>query len=228
MRRAAMMVALGTLTACAGARGGIVGGHALYDFGTVEQGASVQHVFALKNTSRVPVQLRGTTSSCGCTTSDVDERTIRPGRLASVGVTLDTTKLSGKTTKTVIIHTSDPRTPALLLALTGTVLTDLRVTPSTVYLGRIWRGDLARHELVVSAGRPGRPGDSQYSVSAVETSSSVLRAYVAPGDKPGQQKVVVEVDVDAPPGRVTDQLTIRTTSPRQSVITVPVFGDVIG
>jgi hypothetical protein len=225
MRRAAMMVALGTLTACAGARGGIVGGHALYDFGTVEQGASVQHVFALKNTSRTPVQLRGTTSSCGCTTSDMNDRTVRPGQLASVNVTLDTTKLSGKTTKTVILRTSDPRTPALLLALTGTVLADLRVTPSTVYLGRIWRGDPARHELVVSAGRP---GNSQYSVSAVETNSSVLRAYVEPGDKPGQQKVVVEVDVDAPPGKVTDQLTIRTTSPRQSVITVPVFGDVIG
>jgi hypothetical protein len=225
MRRAAMMVALGTLTACAGARGGIVGGHALYDFGMVEQGASIRHVFALKNTSRAPVQLRGTTSSCGCTTSDMDERTIRPGQLASVNVTLDTTKLSGKTTKTVIIRTSDPRTPAVLLALTGTVLTDLRVTPSTVYLGRIWRGDPARHELVVSAGRP---GNSQYSVSAVETNSSVLRAYVEPGDQPGQQKVVVEVDADAPPGKVTDQLTIRTTSPRQSVITVPVFGDVIG
>jgi Protein of unknown function (DUF1573) len=225
MRRAAMVVALGTLTACARARGGLVGEPTLYDFGTVEQGTPIQHVFVLKNATRVPLLLRGTTSSCGCTTSDMDDRTLRAGQLVAVNVALDTTNLAGKTTKTVIIRTSDPRYPGVLLALSGTVLTDLRVTPSTVYLGRIWRGDPARHELVVSAGRP---GDSQYSVSAVETDSHVLRAYVEPGDKAGEQKVVVEVYADAPPGRVTDQLTIRTTSPRQSVITVPVFGDVIG
>ena len=225
MYRAALVVALATLPACAGPRGGILGGRALYDFGTVEQGASVQHQFPLKNLGRATVLLEGPTSSCGCTVSDVDGRSLRPGKVAWVSVRLDTTDLSGKTTKAVSLRTSDPRTPTVQLALTGTVLSDLRVTPSTVYLGRVWRGDPARHELIVSAGRP---GDSRYTVSSVETNSVALRAHVEPGDKPGQQKVVVEVDLDAPPGRVTDQLTIRTTSPRQSVITVPVFGDVLG
>ncbi|HKA29791.1 MAG TPA: DUF1573 domain-containing protein [Candidatus Binatia bacterium] len=224
MHRAALVVALATLSACASPRGGILGARALYDFGTVEQGASVQHQFPLKNAGRSWVRLEAPTSSCGCTVSDVDGKLLRPGQVGWVGVWLDTTGLSGKTTKTVTLRTTDPRTPTIQLALIGTVLTDLRVTPSTVYLGRIWRGDPARHEIVVSAGRPGK---SEYTVSSVETSSSVLFAYVQPGDQPGQQKVVVEVDVNAPPGRVTDQLTIRTTSPRQSVITVPVFGDVV-
>ena len=172
----------------------------------------------------MPVQLQGVTPSCACTTSDVDGRTVRPGQVAWVGVTLDTAKLSGSTTKTVIVRTSNPRTPRLLLALTGTVLTDLRVAPSTVYLGRIWRGDPARHELVVSAGRP---GNSPYSISSVETTSRALRAYVVPGDKPGEQKVVVEVYADAPAGRVSGDVTIHTTSPTQTVITVPVIGQVI-
>ena len=49
-----------------------------------------------------------------------------------------------------------------------------------------------------------------------------------PGDKPGQQKVVVELDGDAPAGSFSDDIIIHTTSPRQPVITVPVFGQVLG
>ena len=45
-----------------------------------------------------------------------------------------------------------------------------------------------------------------------------------PGDKPGQQKVIVELNGDAPVGRFNDHIMIHTTSPRQPVITVPVFG----
>jgi hypothetical protein len=201
-----------------------VGALPVYDFGAIEQGTPVAHQFALKNIGRSFVQLRGATSSCGCTVTEVDGRTIRPGQVAWVNVWLDTTTLSGKTTKSVVVHTSDAWTPALQLALTGTVLTDLAVAPSMIYLGRLWQGDPARHEVVVS---PGRPGNPQYSVSSVETNSPTLRAYVEPGDKPGSQKVVVEVSADAPPGRFTDELTIRTTSPRQAVITVPVIGQIV-
>jgi Protein of unknown function (DUF1573) len=223
MRRALTALALGTLVACT-TRSGIVGTVPVYNFGTIEQGTPVQHQFALQNVGRTAVQLQGATSSCGCTMSDIDGRTVRGGQIAWVNVSLDTTKLSGNTTKTVIVRTSNPRTPRLLLALTGTVLTDLRVSPTTVYLGRIWRGDPARHELVVSAGRP---GNSPYSISSVETTSRALNAYVVPGDKPGQQKVVVEVYADAPAGRVSGDITIHTTSPTQTVITVPVIGQVL-
>jgi hypothetical protein len=224
MRRALTALLLGTLVACT-TRSGVVGIRPVYNFGTVEQGTPVQHQFALQNVGRTWVQLQGAASSCGCTTSDLDGRTVRPGQTAFVNVALDTANLSGSTTKTVIVRTSNARTPRLLLALTGTVLTDLRVSPSTVYLGRIWRGDPARHELVVSAGRP---GNSPYSISSVETTSRSLHAYVLPGDKPGEQKVVVEVYADAPPGRVSGDIAIYTTSPVQNVITVPVIGQVIG
>src|SRR5262249_61758154 len=181
MHRAALVVTLATLPACASPRGGILGARALYDFGTVEQGASVQHQFPLKNQGRSWVRLEAPTYSCGGTVSDVEGQLLRPGQVGWVGVWLDTTGLSGKTTKTVTLRTTDPRTPTIQLALIGTVLTDLRVTPSTVYLGRIWRGDPARHEIVVSAGRPGK---SEYTVSSVETGSAALVPYVPARDPP--------------------------------------------
>ena len=109
--------------------------------------------------------------------------------------------------------------------LTGVVLADLVVAPTAVYLGRVFRREPVRRELVVS---PGRPGGQVFTATSVETESTALRTYLAPGAKPGQQRVIVELDRRRPVGPLHDQVVIHTTSPRQPVITVPVFGQVLG
>lgn len=229
MRRAMTMVALGVLVGSAPAQADVVAARWLHDFGVVEQGSPVEHQFALKNKGRSMVRIEGTQSSCGCTVAAADGQLVRPGQITWVRVRLDTATIgAGRTTKMVTVRTSDARTPALKLGVTGVVLADLVISPTPLYLGRVLRGDPVRRELVIAPGRPGRPGDPMYTVSTVETDSPTLRAHVEPGDKPGQQKVVVELDFAAPPGRFTDHVTIRTTSPRQPVITVPVFGHVLG
>src|SRR5262245_41557177 len=198
MRRAMLGVAFGVLVASAPARGDMVAANTVHDFGTVEQGTPVVHAFALKNMGRGWVRIEGTQSSCGCTVAASDGELVRPGAITWVRVRLDTAALAGRTTKTVILRTSDARTPAVQLALAGVVLTDLMVTPTPpVYFGGVFRGEAAaRREIVVMPGRPGP--QTQYTVSSVETDSSVLRTYVVAGDKPNQQKVVIEVEGDAP------------------------------
>src|SRR5262245_12958426 len=222
MRRA-MVVALGALVASAPAHGAVVAASAVHDFGTVEQGAPVGHQFALKNKSRGFLRIESTQPSCDCTVTASEGQLVRPGDITWVTVWLDTAALSGRTTKTVTVRTSDPQTPALQLAMTGVVLADLVAAPNMVYVGHVMRGEPMQREIVVS---PGRPGRVPYTVSAVESDSPALRTYVTSGDKPDQQKVIVELDPEAPAGRFTDHITIRTTSPRQPAITVPVFGNV--
>jgi hypothetical protein len=223
MRLAMAVVALGVLLGSAPAQGYVVAAKPLHDFGVVEQGVGVEHQFALKNQGRSWVRIDGAQSSCDCTVAASDGQLVRPGDITWVRVRLDTTKLSGRTTKTVTLRTSDARTPAVQLGLTGVVQSDLVVSPIPIYMGFVPRGDSARRELLVS---PGRPGDAQHTVSTVETDSPNIRAYIWPGDKKGQQKVIVEVNTFAPPGRFSDHVIIRTTSPRQAEITVPVFGQV--
>jgi hypothetical protein len=220
-----MVVALGVLAASPPARGDMVAAQPIHDFGAVEQGVPVEHLFVLKNTGRGMVRIERPQSSCGCTVAAAEGQLLNRDQLTSVRVRLDTAALAGRTTKTVTVRTSDPRTPAVLLVLRGVVLTDLTVTPTPIYLGHVFRGDPARHELVVA---PGRPGPTGYSVSSVETDSDAIRAYVVQGDTPGQQKVIVELAADAPSGRFNDRVMIHTTSPRQPVITVPIFGNVVG
>ena len=226
MRRLLVVMGLGLLLIGASPRGvGLFAEAPVYDFGMVEQRSLIAHQFALRNTTRAFIRIDQVNSSCGCTTVPADGRLVAPGQLTWVPVWVDTSDLVGKTTKTVTVRTSDPRTPVVMLAVTGTVLTDLVVTPSPLYLGHVWRGTPVRSELSVTAGRP---GPNNYAVSAVETESWRLHAYVQPGDKAGEQKIIVDLDPEVSSGRFNEQLTIRTTSPRQPVITVPVFGNVMG
>jgi hypothetical protein len=226
MRRRVAMAGLGLLLLGAPARAaGLAVQVPVFNFGLAEQGTTVVHQFALKNTGKTTIRIEDVRSSCGCTAAAAEGKLLTPGQIGWLAVRLDTTDLVGKTTKTVTLHTSDARTPEVMLALTGTVLTDLVVTPTPLYLGRVWRGDPVRRELRISTGRP---GPTTYGVSSVETESWALHTYVQPGDKPGEQKLIVDLDPEVPAGRFNDQITIHTTSPRQPVITVPVFGDVLG
>src|SRR5262249_49030104 len=228
MRRLVAMAAVGLLLLGAPARGG---GPAVqvpvFDFGFAEQGTTVVHQFALKNTGKTTIRIEDVRSSCGCTAAAAEGKLLTPGQIGWLAVRLDTTGLVGKTTKTVTLRTSDAPTPEVLPELTGTVLADLVVTPTPLYLGHVWRGETVRRELRISTGRPG-PTTTTYGVSSVETESWALHTYVQPGDKPGEQKLIVDLDPEVPAGRFNDQITIHTTSPRQPVITVPVFGDGLG
>ncbi len=194
------------------------------DFGTVEQGARVTRRFVVRNTSRSPVRIERLVPSCACTVAMPDGESIPPRGRMTLGVTLDTTELVGTTTKTIVLHTSDRQTPSVQLALRGTVFADLMVTPTAIYLGRVWRTDPIRREVIVGAGRP---SGARFTAASVETESPVLRARLEPGPKAGQQKVVIELGAEPPSGRFNDEVVIRTTSPRQPVLRIPVFGQIL-
>ncbi len=194
----------------------------VYDFGTVEQGTRVEHAFKIRNDGSASLQVSKVDSSCGCTAGVSADGFVGPGRDTWVTVTFDTSRISGRTSKTVILHSNDPTVPEAALSLTGQVVTDVVVNPTPLYLGRIRRGETIRRELVISAGRPGAP----HNVIDVETETPVVRAYVEPGETADQQRVVVEITPNLPLGRFTDELRVRTTSPRQPIVIIPVFGSV--
>lgn len=196
----------------------------VHDFGTVERGTPVDHTFLLPNRGTASLLVDHVKSSCGCTVAVLSDQVVAPNDEARVAVTLDTSALAGRTTKTITVYTNDPDQPVVGLSLVGEVVTDLVLTPRPLYLGRVRRGERVRREVVVAPGRPG----GTYAVESVEHSNPGLRTHLEPrADGPGQ-RLVVELDPDIPLGRFNETLTLRTTSPREPVITLPVFGSVEG
>jgi len=196
----------------------------VFDFGVVDQGAKVEHTFQLANRGDGELRIDHVKSTCGCTVGVVSAREVPPGGTGRVTVTLDTDRLVGHSTKVVTVYTSDPDAPAAALTLTGQVSVDLVMTPNPLYLGRLRRGDLTRREVLITPGREG----ATYAVTAVEHPNPALHTTLeARTDGPGQ-RLLVELDPGIPLGRFNEQVTLRTTSPRQAAMVLPVFGSVEG
>jgi len=196
-----------------------------FDFGAVDRGAKVEHVFRVANTGDAPLRLEQVKSTCGCTVALISDPDVPPGREGRVAVTLDTARMAGRVTKVVTVYTNDPETPTASLALTGTIWADLVASPTALYLGRLRRGDPVSREIDVVPGRPG----AAWAVTRVEKSHPALEAEIAPAAQglPGQ-RIVVRLAKELPLGRFSDELILRTNSPREPTITVPVFASVEG
>ena len=50
-----------------------------FDFGTIDQGTNVEHVFKFKNTGDAPLMIVNAKSSCGCTVPEYTKESIAPG-----------------------------------------------------------------------------------------------------------------------------------------------------
>jgi hypothetical protein len=215
---------LSLVTAASAAAPRVGGDVPAFDFGQVERGTRVDHTFVVGNRGDALLVLDQVKTTCGCTAAVVSAREVPPEGEARVAVSLDTAQLAGRVSKVVTVHTNDPQRPTVSLALTGEVLADLVVTPSPLYLGRVRRGEAVRRELVVTPGRPGPPA----IVTAVEHAGRAVDVRLEPrADGPGQ-RLVVELGRNVPLGRFHDELRLRTTSARQPVLTVAVFGSIEG
>src|SRR5258706_2523210 len=149
---------------------------AVHDFGAVEQGAAVEHVFRLRNTGTGALRVDHVKGTCACTVGVATGEPIAPGDEAWVTVRLDTARLAGRTTKTATVYTNDPVAPTVAVTLTGEVLTDLVVRPTPLYLGHLPHGVVVRRELVVEPGRPGGVA----TVVGVEAASPRLKPWLRP------------------------------------------------
>ncbi|AFL79833.1 Protein of unknown function (DUF1573) [Aequorivita sublithincola DSM 14238] len=50
-----------------------------FDFGTIDQGTNVEHVFKFKNTGDAPLMIVNAKSSCGCTIPEYTKEPVAPG-----------------------------------------------------------------------------------------------------------------------------------------------------
>lgn len=74
-----------------------------FDFGTLEEGEKVEHVFKFTNTSENPLTISNARGSCGCTVPEWPREPIAPGESGEIKVKFDSKGKKGKQSKTVTI-----------------------------------------------------------------------------------------------------------------------------
>ncbi len=74
-----------------------------YDFGTINEGEVVEHVFNFKNTGEAPLIILNATASCGCTVPSWPKEPIAVGESANITVKFNSKGKPGPTNKPVTI-----------------------------------------------------------------------------------------------------------------------------
>jgi hypothetical protein len=89
----------------------------VHDFGTVNEGSPLRHVFMVKNTGTSPLELTGVITSCGCTAATLGVQVIPPGKSGPIEVRFDTHGFQGVGSKTISVFSNDKQNPTSSLEI---------------------------------------------------------------------------------------------------------------
>lgn len=93
----------------------------VFDFGKIKQKASVEHSFTFTNSGKSNLIIRKVNSSCGCTAVSPKEKVIKPGQSSSIKAVFSSGTRVGRQNKSITVITNDPKSPNLVLRVTGEV-----------------------------------------------------------------------------------------------------------
>ena len=87
-----------------------------YDFGEIEYGQIVKYVFKVKNIGQEILEIKKIATSCGCTTAEIEKKSIEPGEEVNLNAEYNTGMMSGshakgKQERIIYIKTNDPVSP---------------------------------------------------------------------------------------------------------------------
>ncbi len=88
----------------------------VFDFGEVNQGDIVEHVFKFTNTGKIPLLISNARSTCGCTVPEWPKELIDPGKGGEIKVKFDTKGKANEQQKPVTIRANTyPMTNKVML-----------------------------------------------------------------------------------------------------------------
>ena len=96
-----------------------------YDFGDIPY-EKVEHNFLIKNTGTKLLEIKGVSTSCGCTKASVDSEQIMPGETTNLMVTFDPNIMGdnevGKILRVIYVKSNDPEQPEVEIKITANVV----------------------------------------------------------------------------------------------------------
>lgn len=88
-----------------------------FDFGQLQEGVKVEHVFNLTNEGTALLRIGKLRTNCECTVATVKNAKLKPGESTELKVVMDTTMKIRDTEKTVKISSNDPDHPSITVSI---------------------------------------------------------------------------------------------------------------
>jgi hypothetical protein len=192
----------------------------VHDFGRVPQGTAVRHVFEVGNGGDLDLEVIRLRSAGDCPARLLGPSQVAAGGQAAIEAVFKTDAVFGRERRTVTAYCNDPSRPVVTLVLTGEVELEAAARPTEVYIGTVRRGERAMRELVVSTAEGVR-------IETIESRGPYLDVEaLAADDAEHETKVAITAARDAPLGRFTQEVRVRTSSRRFPLLVVPVTGTI--
>jgi hypothetical protein len=118
-------------------------------FGDVLNFTPKKKSITIKNSGKDTLILSNVGASCGCTTPILSDDRIPPNDSASLLITLDARRFSGRIEKLVSFNTNDKTEPLVEVKLTANVISILQIEPEYIFL-RATIGSPTGYELKIS------------------------------------------------------------------------------
>jgi hypothetical protein len=101
-----------------------------YDFGEISSTEKAEVGFQVKNAGRSPLEITRVSTSCGCTTAQLEDQTLLPGEATTLHVTFDPQlmrsegliEIEEEILRIVYIKSNDPDRPEVEIELRGRVI----------------------------------------------------------------------------------------------------------
>jgi len=96
----------------------------VHDFGSIKQGDQVSTEFTFTNAGKSDLNIRETKASCGCTISNLEKSTLKPGETSSIKITFNSRGRRGIQQKSISVFSNDPANPTQRITIKAKVNVD--------------------------------------------------------------------------------------------------------
>ena len=92
------------------------------DFGRIKKEEVVSHSFVIGNDSKETLNIQGVFTSCGCTTSEIKNKTLKPGESTILEVKFNSKGYSGVVSQFVYVNTDSRDNPTIRYTIKAEVI----------------------------------------------------------------------------------------------------------
>lgn len=197
-----------------------------HNFGEVPHGTLCVHKFTITNIYDVPMQITEVRKSCTCLDYVPMTKTLQPNDSAEFTVTMNTGKFVGFNAQSFYVTFGPKYVSTAIIRVQATSRTDVSLNPGAINFGSVPQG--TRTSQSVTLKYSGRSRDWKLTeVMPVQGPFEVKLTEVSRGGPlrgGAEYQVDVTLKPTAPPGPLSEQVSIKTTDPNYPLVQIAISG----
>ncbi len=188
-----------------------------FDYGKVEEGASVTRTLTLKNIGTDSLLISNVSTSCGCTVAKLSEKDLAPGDSSALTIAFYTKDVVGTSVRRqVFVRSNDSTQSTVTITMVATILHFIDTDPHYINFGEVHRGSTVTRSVVLRNMR-----DTAVKLLSVSTGDAQVAGRLAAGSlgSHGETRLLVSL-TPATVGRIAGQIEIATDNPHVPKISI--------